>query len=851
MSKKGWLGIVAIIVVVIAVTVYQAMNQEDDGSKSNGEGSHTGEAESSVFESTLATPTYKDVSVHDPSIIKVDDQYYVFGTHIEAAKSTDLVSWERFTNGYTTPGNVLYGDLSENLKASFQWAGEDDADSSGGFAVWAPDIFWNEHYLNEDGTKGAFMMHYSASSTYMRSAIGFAVSKDIEGPYRYVDMLVYSGFTATESYDEKSDVNKQWENTHIDELIAEEKISEVNDAWFNADGSFNNRHYPNAIDANLFYDTEGRLYMVYGSWSGGIFLLELDKETGEVMYPEEDSLTADGRMIDRYFGTKISGGHFESGEGPYVEYNPETGYYYLHVTYGWLGVDGGYHMRQFRSEDPTGPYVDAAGEPAVLPPNQSNTQYGNKLMGNFVFLREDHEPGFGIGQGYMSPGHNSVYTDPETNDQFLVFHTRFPNQGESFQVRVHQMFMNQDGWSVVAPKRYAGETLTDDLTTRDITGTYKFINHGKDGSSDLKESVKITLNNDGSISGAIDGTWEQEGYYASLTINDITYKGVFVEVWDELNKAGVLSFTALSDNGVSIWGVQTIEETRTDEEIATDVLADLTIPEEVTTDLVLKTTDVSDTTITWTSSDADVLASDGTVNRKDGEAVEVALTATVTTNEATKEKTFTVTVVGEREATLVSHYAFDGNLSDTTGQMADLTPTGEKIETVGEAVSFETGVSKEAVLLDGTNGLRFSDGFIDSSSYTVSLFVKPLSFTQHTTLFFGAKSPDEWLSIVPYGHTENTMVWSGSTTWFDGSAGERIEADVWSHLVMVVDNGQLRFYIEGNQVFNGEGLPHYFDHASYFSLGVNYWDAPFHGLIDEVKIFDGALAEREIEALTE
>lgn len=85
---------------------------------------------------------FEDVSVHDPSIIKEGDTYYVFGTHIEAAKSKDLMSWERFTNGYTTPNNALYGDLSENLAGSFEWAGEDDADSAGGFAVWAPDIFF-------------------------------------------------------------------------------------------------------------------------------------------------------------------------------------------------------------------------------------------------------------------------------------------------------------------------------------------------------------------------------------------------------------------------------------------------------------------------------------------------------------------------------------------------------------------------------------------------------------------------------------------------------------------------------------------------------------------------------------
>lgn len=56
------------------------------------------------------------VSVHDPSIVKEDDTYYVFGSHIEAAKSTDLQNWTTFTNGYTTPGNVIFGDLSDNLE---------------------------------------------------------------------------------------------------------------------------------------------------------------------------------------------------------------------------------------------------------------------------------------------------------------------------------------------------------------------------------------------------------------------------------------------------------------------------------------------------------------------------------------------------------------------------------------------------------------------------------------------------------------------------------------------------------------------------------------------------------------
>ena len=39
-------------------------------------------------------------------------------------------------------------------------------------------------------------------------------------------------------------------------------------------------YYPNNIDACVFYAEDGRLLMSYGSWSGGIFMLELDENTG-------------------------------------------------------------------------------------------------------------------------------------------------------------------------------------------------------------------------------------------------------------------------------------------------------------------------------------------------------------------------------------------------------------------------------------------------------------------------------------------------------------------------------------------------------------------------------------------
>lgn len=37
-------------------------------------------------------PTFTEVSVHDPSIIKDGDAFYTFGSHLAAAKTKDLMN---------------------------------------------------------------------------------------------------------------------------------------------------------------------------------------------------------------------------------------------------------------------------------------------------------------------------------------------------------------------------------------------------------------------------------------------------------------------------------------------------------------------------------------------------------------------------------------------------------------------------------------------------------------------------------------------------------------------------------------------------------------------------------------
>jgi len=308
------------------------------------------------------TNSFDKVSVHDPSVESVinedgEEEFYIFGSHIGQAKTKDFLTWEvPFIREYENmEDNILFGDTNENLKETFEWAGYDDADSAGGYNLWAPDVIYNEDFEWGNGETGAYLLYYSATSTWRRSAIVMLASQDIEGPYEYVDTIIYSGFTSVDSTD-GSERNTNYEATNLPDLIDDGTISEFNEEWVRNNGrEYNTDYAPNAIDPAAFYDEDDKLWLGYGSWSGGIYLLELDSATGKPIYPGEDGVTEDGRVIDRYFGVKISGGYHQSGEGPFFGYDDETGYYYMWVTYGGLQSNGGYNMRLFRSEEATGP----------------------------------------------------------------------------------------------------------------------------------------------------------------------------------------------------------------------------------------------------------------------------------------------------------------------------------------------------------------------------------------------------------------------------------------------------------------------------------------------------------------
>ncbi|PLS03763.1 lipocalin-like domain-containing protein [Neobacillus cucumis] len=223
------------------------------------------------------------------------------------------------------------------------------------------------------------------------------------------------------------------------------------------------------------------------------------------------------------------------------------------------------------------------------------------------------------------------------------------------------MVINKDGWPVVAPNRYAGENERK-VNSKQIAGDYNFVNHDKEISSAVKNSTVLHLTNDGKVSGAAAGTWKlTDQNQAELTLDDVTYDGVFLRQWDEARQKYVITFSALSNktndnmtSGVAVWGVQ--RANLNDHQVVEDVQQDLSLGDtsRITSNLTLPTAGTRDTAISWSSSNPDFVSSTGVVNRPafgEGDAT-ITLTATITKGTATAIKSFTITVLRVYETSL-------------------------------------------------------------------------------------------------------------------------------------------------------------------------------------------------------
>jgi len=741
---------------------------------------------------TTAKSMYKSygmgrVSVHDPSVVYNSDKnaYYIFGSHRGQAKTTNFQSWNSFTAPWgkvNSDGTVTSCSNQEAFTTNqvktitiggktvdfgnfdvHAWAAMGTAD--GTYSVdgmmWAPDIIYNEAMKK-------WCMYLSVNGDYWMSSIILLTSDEIDGTYVYQGPVVFSGFRSS---------NIDWKLTDLELVIGEQSSLP---SRYNKGGKWGS-YWPNCIDPCVLYDEDGQLWMSYGSWSGGIWLIKLNNETGlrdyDTTYSSDFSTKDAACTYDPYFGKRIAGGYYCSGEGSYIEHIGD--YYYLFVTNGGLTSDGGYDMRVFRSKTIDGTYLGPTGADAHYTSYKMNYGKNGDTRGEKVVGAYD-EWGF-MTVGELAQGHNSIiHTKDDQN--LLVYHTRFNDGTEGHQVRCHQTFVNQAGWLVVAPFEYHNETLTDEqvkttqpFTTDEILGTYNLLVHKYSMDYANKEVCtpkKITLYADGTVKGDYTGKWEiVEGTsYINITLSNSKYQGVISEQQMDGYNIKAVCFTAANGAGVNIWGYKM----RDDYALAYQ-LNNTTMPisnrKKVSANINLEIEAYDNVNVAWTSSNPEIFSNTGKYNPEGlTENDTINLNLHITSGKYYYDRDFTVIVMADTVTTgdfktgMIAYYGF--NEAGSTTSHKNAFNEEERAYRLNQ-----TGGTKPTLETDSERDGNFIHQYESESGKTsYTRIVNPLcdaDIDEGITISFWVKrlSDDKWKDIFTFYDTatKNILYMTGNT----------------------------------------------------------------------------------------
>ena len=297
-----------------------------------------------------------DIRTHDPALVAGEDgdDWYVYSTG-DVQKGFGAPQIRRSQDGGRT---WEYVGTVWDKPADVAWVYDE---VSGLTNFWAPEVIEHE---------GTWYLYYSASTFGSNtSAIGLMTSPtlDVDAPdYGWTDQgLVIRSTAGQTPY--------------------------------------------NAIDPGVITDEDGTPWMAFGSFWGGIQLVELEWPSGKPAAGAEPVTIATRNNATNAI------------EAPYLVHR--DGYYYLFVSRDSCcqGTESTYWMAVGRSEGVAGPYVDSTGK---------DMRYDG---GDLVLMTDGAMIGPG-GQSY--------------SNGYLAFHYYDGDDGGAFRLGIRQLHWAEEGWPV-------------------------------------------------------------------------------------------------------------------------------------------------------------------------------------------------------------------------------------------------------------------------------------------------------------------------------------------------------------------------------------------------------------------
>lgn len=438
-------------------------------------------------------------NVHDPSCRKLGDYYYMYSTDAIFGENRKEAAEKGIPLGFIqvrrskdlVKWDFVGWAFPEIPQEAVQWV-QSHAGGEGATNIWAPYII---------PYKDKYRLYYCVSAFGRKASyIGLAESTSPEGPWSQLGCVVKTDDTTP----------------------------------------------MNAIDPTVIVDpVDGKWWMHYGSFFGGLYTVELNSETG---LPVTDN--DKGHLVVR------RANYMEDNlEAPEIFYNPALKKYFLFVSYDPLMTT--YNLRVGRSNSVADNFVDYFGKELKDTTN------------NFPILTAPYR--FAHHQGWAGTAHCGVFS-ADDGRTFIVHQARLAPQNLMMDLHLRQLFFTEDGWPVVSPERYAG-TQPRKFTAADLAGEWEVIRileplyerqleagqirWGEGGlhKEEWNESRPLHLAVGGAL--AEGGSWDfsKPKQLLSLTLGAEVIENLIVFAghdWE--NETETVLFTGLDSRGRSVWG---------------------------------------------------------------------------------------------------------------------------------------------------------------------------------------------------------------------------------------------------------------------------------------------------------
>lgn len=219
----------------------------------------------------------------------------------------------------------------------------------------------------------------------------------------------------------------------------------------------------------------------------------------------------------------------------------------------------------------------------------------------------------------------------------------------------------------------------------------------------------------------------------------------------------------------------------------------------------------------------------------------------------------------------VAEYKFDETLTEEkTKESGSLTGSTATAAAAASEAAYVDGKDGKAVSFTGAGSYGVKLPSKLTASWSMSFDAKLNASTKYTPFVFianfdgdtikGGDDNAQWISIAPQGWKDTLasgpMIWSrdviSGNAWNDIATdnNDKMSLNTWHNITVTASGTSGAIYVDGTKVAEGN-IAAIVDDTTTIFLGVNNWDTPLNGAIDNLRIYDKALTAAQVKMINE